>query len=160
MAAEAAVPTEVGAAAFMAAVEVRIAAAECLAAAARHAAAAPAAAGLTAADAPQVQATLSAAGNQWDAPARWDVREAAQAGRAARRQLMLAAQTDSAEAVPATRAPRAAQATVLPMASGIPLAEPVAAQDRRAVAPLPPDAVAQPAAIFTRSAALVAERVA
>src|ERR1700689_1303290 len=89
---EAAVPPEVGAAAFMAVAEVRIAAAaECLAAAARHAAATSAAvAGLTAVDDPQVQASLNAAVNRRDAQAQWDVQAAALADRAARRRRMAA----------------------------------------------------------------------
>src|SRR5271170_2617947 len=145
-----------------AAAEVRIAvAAECLAAAARHAAVASAAvAGLTAVDDPQVQASLNAAVNRRDAQARWDVQAAALADRAARRRLM-AARMESAEAVPAIRAPRAAQATVLPMGSGIPsAAELVAAQDPRAAAVLPPDAVARPMAIFTPSVVQRAARAA
>src|SRR5271154_4516272 len=136
MAAEAAVPTEVGAAAFMAAVEAdRTAAAGCLAAAAPHAAGASAgaavrteAAGPMAAADPRAQVSLNAAvanraGHPLNARARWVVQAVVQADRAARRLLMPAVLMDLAAAVPATRAPRAARATVLPMASGIPWAE-------------------------------------
>src|ERR1700690_201629 len=105
--AEAAVPMEAEAVAFMAAEVDRTAAAECLAAAARHAGAAvrTAAAGPTAAADPQAPVSLNAAAanravHPRDVQVQWDVRVAVRPGPAERRRLT-AVQTDSAEADPA-----------------------------------------------------------